>query len=267
MSPYAAANGSAARIAASTASVRSDRPRTRARTSSPRPATAKRSPAPSSGGVSSRPTLIATQVDDQMPTRSAYSDHTTTRLTTARVERQRRGAGAGTPPAGAATGDTPAAMNDLDRAVQTVVRRCLAVQPDENVVVVVDAPLQHLGEKLRDEAQATGGEAILAVMAPRPTDGSEPPAPVAEALAASDVFIGPASRSLSHTLARKRASEGGARGATMPHVTADMLARLMAIDFDRMRHRSHAVAELLDKATEAHVTCPRGTDLTLDLTA
>ena len=156
--------------------------------------------------------------------------------------------------------------SDLDRAVQTVVRRCLDVQPDEDVVVVVDEPLQDLGEQLRTAAQNVGADAVLTVMSPRPTDGSEPPAPVAEALAASDVFIAPASRSLSHTLARKRASEGGARGATMPHVTADMLARLMAIDFDRMRHRSHAVAELLDKGQEAHVTCPRGTDLTLDLT-
>jgi leucyl aminopeptidase (aminopeptidase T) len=156
-------------------------------------------------------------------------------------------------------------MNDLDRAVQTVVRRCLAVQSGEDVVVVVDEPLQDLGEKLRDAAQAEGGEAVLTVMAPRATDGSEPPAPVAEALAACDVFIAPASRSLSHTLARKRASEGGARGATMPHVTTDMLARLMAIDFDRLRERSHAVAQVLDRGAEAHITCPRGTDLRLDL--
>ena len=156
-------------------------------------------------------------------------------------------------------------MNDLDRAVQTVVRRCLAVQSGEDVVVVVDEPLQELGEKLRDAAQAAGGEGVLTVMSPRPTDGAEPPAPVAEALAACDVFIAPASRSLSHTLARKRASEAGARGATMPHVTADMLARLMAIDFDRLRARSRAVAELLDSGTEAHVTCPRGSDLRLDL--
>jgi len=156
-------------------------------------------------------------------------------------------------------------MTDLDRAVQTVVRRCLNIQPDEDVVVVVDEPLQDLGEKLRTAAQQSGADAVLTVMSPRATDGSEPPAPVAEALAACDVFIAPASRSLSHTLARKRASEGGARGATMPHVTADMLARLMSIDFDRLRSRSHAIADLLDKGTEAHVTCPRGTDLRLDL--
>jgi leucyl aminopeptidase (aminopeptidase T) len=156
-------------------------------------------------------------------------------------------------------------MSDLDRAVQTVVRRCLAVAPDEDVVVVVDEPLRDLGEKLRDAAQQAGGEAVLAVMAPRATDGAEPPAPVAEALAACDVFIAPASKSLSHTLARKRASERGARGATMPHVTADMLARLMAIDFEALGTRSRAVAQLLDDGAEAHVTCPRGTDLRLDL--
>jgi leucyl aminopeptidase (aminopeptidase T) len=156
-------------------------------------------------------------------------------------------------------------MSDLDRAVQTVVRRCLAVAPDEDVVVVVDEPLRDLGEKLRDAAQQAGGEAVLAVMAPRATDGAEPPAPVAEALAACDVFIAPASKSLSHTLARKRASERGARGATMPHVTPDMLARLMAIDFEALGTRSRAVARLLDEGAEAHVTCPRGTDLRLDL--
>ena len=156
--------------------------------------------------------------------------------------------------------------SDLDRAVQTVVRRCLDVKAEEDVLVVVDEPLQDLGEKLRAEARDVGADAVLTVMSPRATDGSEPPGPVAEALAACDVFIAPASRSLSHTLARKRASEAGARGATMPHVTADMLARLMAIDFDRMRHRSHEIAELLDRAQAAHVTCPRGTDLRLDLT-
>jgi leucyl aminopeptidase (aminopeptidase T) len=52
----------------------------------------------------------------------------------------------------------------------------------------------------------------------------------------------------------------------MPHVTADMLSRLMAADFDLMGGRSRAVAELLSSADSAHVTCPRGTDLRLDLT-
>jgi leucyl aminopeptidase (aminopeptidase T) len=156
-------------------------------------------------------------------------------------------------------------MTGLARAVRTVVQTCLAVKPGESVVVVVDAPLQDVGEALREEAQRAQADAVLTVMSPRENHGTEPPAPVAEALAASDVFIAPTSRSLSHTQARKRATERGARGATMPTVTADMLARLMDVDFEQLRARSKAVAELLDQADEAHVTCPRGTDLRLDL--
>jgi aminopeptidase len=158
-------------------------------------------------------------------------------------------------------------MTGLARAVRTVVRNCLAVTPTELVLVVVDEPLQEVGEALRREAQDVEADAVLAVMSPRTNHGEEPPAPIAEALAACDVFIAPTSRSLSHTQARKRATDNGARGATMPTVTADMLARLMDVDLDVLRERSRSVAELLDGADEAHVTCPRGTDLTLDLAA
>ena len=85
-------------------------------------------------------------------------------------------------------------------------------------------------------------------------------------MAACDVFIAPTSKSLSHTDARKRADRRPARAARRcPGVTEDMLARVMAVDFDTMAARSKAVAALLDRGTAAHVTCPRGTDLKLAL--
>src|SRR3954463_12537730 len=123
-SAYVPKNGSAARTAASTRSVESRRRCTAARTSRPMPAAAKRTPAPSSGGVSSSPSLIATQVLDQMATSSAYSDQTTGRL----IGRTSVAA-AGSVPTRANRDTSQAAMTDLDHAVQTVVRRCLAVQP------------------------------------------------------------------------------------------------------------------------------------------
>jgi aminopeptidase len=107
----------------------------------------------------------------------------------------------------------------------------------------------------------------MALMDERAEDGSEPPVAVAAALAASQVFIAPTSRSLSHTTARKRATESGARGATMPGVTEEMLARVMAVDFERMARRSEEVADLLTRARRARITCPRGTDVTLELVA
>jgi leucyl aminopeptidase (aminopeptidase T) len=156
-------------------------------------------------------------------------------------------------------------MPDLAPAVRTIVRRCLAVKPGEEVLVIADQRTRVIGEALRDEAAAASADAVLTIMDERATDGTEPPRVVAEALAACDVFIAPTSRSLSHTMARKRASDAGARGATMPGVTEEMLARVMAVDFDAMARHSQAVAGLLDEGDVAHVTCPRGSDLRLDL--
>jgi leucyl aminopeptidase (aminopeptidase T) len=156
-------------------------------------------------------------------------------------------------------------MEQLEAAVRSVVGRCLGVQPGENVVVVVDAGTREIGEALRAEASRVGAEAVLTVMDAREVDGQEPPAPVAAALAAAAVFIAPTSRSLSHTRARKAATENGARGATLPGVTADLLARLMTADLQTLARRSRALAELLSDAGEARFTCPRGSDFRMDL--
>jgi aminopeptidase len=157
------------------------------------------------------------------------------------------------------------ADSELDRALRTVVRDCLGVRTGEDVLVIADPPSRELGDALREAAQEAGGDATLALMAERPSHGAEPPASVAAALAAADVYIAPTTKSLSHTRARKAATEAGVRGATLPGVTADLLARVMAVDFAALRERSRAVAARLDAAGEARITCPRGSDLRLDL--
>jgi leucyl aminopeptidase (aminopeptidase T) len=156
-------------------------------------------------------------------------------------------------------------MDDLERAVRTVVERCVGVRADEGVLVIADPERTALGHALLDAALARGADAALVILPPRPSRGTEPPAPVAAAFAACDVFLAPCLPSLSHTVARKTATEHGARGATLPGVTEDLLARLMSVDFDAMAARCRAVADLLTEADGAHLTCPRGTDFRVDL--
>jgi leucyl aminopeptidase (aminopeptidase T) len=153
----------------------------------------------------------------------------------------------------------------LDRAISSVVRDCLGVAAGEDVLVISDPATERLGQRLRAAAAAAGGDAVLAVMDERPSHGAEPPESVAAALSVCDVFIAPTTKSLSHTQARKRASDAGARGATMPGVTEDMLARVMDVDFDALRRRSQAAAAVLDAAEEARLTSPDGSELHLDL--
>jgi leucyl aminopeptidase (aminopeptidase T) len=156
-------------------------------------------------------------------------------------------------------------MSELEQAVTTVVERCLRVRDGETVLVVADPDSTAIGEALLVAALTAGGDAVLTVLPPNPARGTEPPPPVAASFAAADVFIAPCLPSLSHTSARKRACEAGHRGATLPGVTADMLARLMSTDFDALASRCRAVASLLTGAADAHLTCPHGTDLRLDL--
>ncbi|MFL5908678.1 MAG: aminopeptidase [Solirubrobacterales bacterium] len=156
-------------------------------------------------------------------------------------------------------------MDDLDRAVRAVVRDCLGVKEGEEVLVICNPATQHLGERLRDEAAEAGGDAVLALMSERASHAAEPPRAVAEAMAAADVILAPTVQSLSHTAARKRASESGARCATLPGVTEDMLARVMSADMDGLRRKGQAIAKALDAASAARITDSNGTDLTLEL--
>jgi leucyl aminopeptidase (aminopeptidase T) len=72
-------------------------------------------------------------------------------------------------------------------------------------------------------------------------------------------------QSLSHTAARKAASEAGARIATLPGVTEEMLARVMSADMEGLRRKGGAIADALTAASEARITCPSGSDLRLGL--
>jgi leucyl aminopeptidase (aminopeptidase T) len=156
-------------------------------------------------------------------------------------------------------------MDDLDRAVHAVVRECLGVKECEEALVICNPATQSLGERLREEAADAGADAVLTVITELPSHGSEPPRSVAAAMAATDVLMAPTVQSLSHTAARKSASEAGVRCATLPGVTEEMLARVMSADMDGLRRKGHAVADALDRATEARITDENGTDLRLDL--
>jgi leucyl aminopeptidase (aminopeptidase T) len=156
-------------------------------------------------------------------------------------------------------------VSDLDRAVEAVVRDCLGVKSGEDVLVICNPRTQELGDRLRDEAQEVGADAVLAVIAERASHAAEPPDPVAAAMAAADVVLAPTIQSLSHTASRKAASDRGVRIATLPGVTEEMLARVMSADMEALRRKGHAIAGALNAASEARITCANGSDLRLGL--
>ncbi len=154
---------------------------------------------------------------------------------------------------------------ELDRAVRTVVRECMNVSPGEEVLVICNPVTEEIGALMRIEAQGEGADATLAVISERDSAAAEPPDAVAAAMAAADVVLAPTIQSLSHTAARKRASEAGVRIGTLPGVTEEMLTRLMGADLEELRRRGWAVCERLNGASEVRITCRHGSDLRLGI--
>jgi leucyl aminopeptidase (aminopeptidase T) len=141
----------------------------------------------------------------------------------------------------------------------------MGVSPGEDLLVVCNPVTEEIGALMRIEAQGDGADATLAVMSERDSAAAEPPRAVAAAMAAADVVLAPTIQSLSHTAARKVASEAGVRIGTLPGVTEEMLIRLMSGDLDEIRRRGWAVVSALNNGSEARITCANGSDFRVGL--
>lgn len=156
-------------------------------------------------------------------------------------------------------------MANIEDACKGVLLKCMGLAPDENVLVVTDTKKESIGRAIFGAALALGSEAAIVVMKPRSVNGEEPPAAVSAAMAASKVVLCPTLRSLTHTQARHNAARSGARIATMPGITEDMLyAGAMTADYEKVSDLTFRVSALLDAARTARIVY-QGHTLTLSL--
>lgn len=152
-------------------------------------------------------------------------------------------------------------MNDLRKAAKVVLKECMGARQGETVLIIVDAPKKEIGDVLFEQASKMRCEALLIEMLPRDNHGVEPPKAVAEAMKSADVIIIPTSKSLSHTSARKEANERGARIATMPDITVEIMSRTLSASYSEIAQRCSYYAKLLTDAGRIHLSSASGTDL------
>ena len=154
----------------------------------------------------------------------------------------------------------------LLKTAESIVKTSLALQHGEKFLIITDVATYPIGHAFFDAGLKVGAEAILTVIRERNRHGEEPPPPVAKAWENSDVYIAPTKYSLSHTQARKAATQAGARGATMPSITTAMFrAGAITADYSEVRRLCEKIGVLMDKASEVHVTSKKGTDITMSI--
>jgi leucyl aminopeptidase (aminopeptidase T) len=156
-------------------------------------------------------------------------------------------------------------MTLMDGA-KTAVETCMGVKKREVVLIITDPERRNIAEALFAANQNVGANVMVIQMQPRSRHGEEPPQIVASAMKKADVIFAPTSYSLSHTQARKKANRSGARIATMPGITTDMMSNGgMTADFKKIARTMKRVAKIVKNTKKAQITTEAGTDLTLSL--
>jgi leucyl aminopeptidase (aminopeptidase T) len=161
--------------------------------------------------------------------------------------------------------------NAIQRVARSIINVCMGVKPGESVLVVTDNIRKDLGLPIYRAALETGNEAVYIEMKPRMVHGDEPPKTVADAMYDADVIVAMTKTSLSHTEAKIRAVEHGARIATMPFgpgstefVTKIFTGSGMSVDYKRMDENIHRLADRLDGTAQARIVTEKGTDIVVN---
>lgn len=152
---------------------------------------------------------------------------------------------------------------EVARTAHKIVTDCMGVQPGETVLIVVDDRTSpSIWQALAAQTHVVGGDPVVTMMTPRVRSGTEPPPPIAAAMAKADVVIAAASRSMYHIEAKNQAKLAGARGVfNAPFNEDGWINGAMTADFVAIRQQAERLRDRLAKGRIVHLTSPAGTDI------
>lgn len=153
----------------------------------------------------------------------------------------------------------------LDRACVIAIKDCMGAQKNESVLIVTDEFKNKIGYALFENAKKLGHESVYLEFKSREMHGQEPPKQVAEMMKLFDVVLCPTAKSLTHTNARREASALGARIATFPGITEEIMIRGLNADYKKIAALTIKLQEIMNEVNIVRVTAPNGTDITMDI--
>lgn len=151
---------------------------------------------------------------------------------------------------------------ELIQSVEKLTREVIHVKKEHRVLVVTDYEKLKVGNAFALTCQGLGAETVIAIMPLTGEHGNEPPATIAAAMKAADIVFAPTTHAITHTRARLEAFSAGAKVVILRGVTEDMLVKgAMTVDFQELKKRTQAIAQVLTGASEIRVNSDSGTDV------
>ena len=151
---------------------------------------------------------------------------------------------------------------ELLSTARSVVRTCLQVRREEDVLVITDPETSEVGQAIYEEAARVTDRILLVMMPPTQKPGKEPPLPVADIMRKNRVIIIATKDSLTHTRARQQASKEGARIVSMPGIGRDSFEiGGMTADYNALQREISGMAVIFRRKRLVKVSTPAGTDI------
>jgi len=149
----------------------------------------------------------------------------------------------------------------VDKILYKTLKKTFDIKENERVLIVTDTILEKIAEKFRQAAAMLTKNVNMITIEPTGAPGKEPKKEVAEEMKKYDVLLLITEFSLSHTDARRNAKKCGARIASLPGFTEEMIPAL-DIDYEKMKKEIEKIFYLVGKKRNFTVSSPSGTDLT-----
>ena len=145
---------------------------------------------------------------------------------------------------------------------RSVIRTCLQVRREEDVLVITDPDTADVGQALYEEASRVTDRILLVMMPPTQKTGKEPPLPVSDIMRKNRVIIIATKDSMTHTRARAAATREGARIVSMPGIGSIAFeSGGMTADYNALQREISGMGSVFRRKRRVSVKSEAGTDV------
>ncbi|MBP72272.1 MAG: hypothetical protein CMA70_01625 [Euryarchaeota archaeon] len=145
---------------------------------------------------------------------------------------------------------------------RSVIRTCLQVRREEDVLVITDPDTADVGQALYQEASRVTDRILLVMMPPTQKTGKEPPLPVSDIMRKNRVIIIATKDSMTHTRARAAATREGARIVSMPGIGSIAFeSGGMTADYNALQREISGMGSVFRRKRHVSVKSQAGTDV------
>jgi leucyl aminopeptidase (aminopeptidase T) len=155
----------------------------------------------------------------------------------------------------------------MKNAARVILNKCMGLKSKETCLILTDNSddKQEISELLFEEASKISEVVEEQIIAVAQVNGEEPDKFIALKMLEFDVILMLTEKSMTHTVARIEASKNGARIASMPGITKEIMKRCIDVNYDEMQELTNNICDKLDVAKKVRITTELGTDLTFSV--